>query len=154
MRLLSGDGTSLELTVAGYQYPHLVGVPYDSNWLIIAGSVTLDDREWKFRYPCLLTNELLALADWFHSLSEAPSDNGEIGFIEPNLSFRWRQGVLQIYLDLESRPSWAPEDNTKEFYLRFSPTPDELASAASSLRADLLKYPIRPERQQGAPRDG
>ena len=144
MRLLSGDGTSLELTVVGYQFPQLVGVPYDSNWLIIAGHVTLDGREWKFRDPCLLTNELLALADWFQTRSKAPNDNSEIGFIEPNLSFDWRQGVLQISLDLESRPSWA-RDDAEEFHLRFSPTPDEFASAASSLRADLLKYPIRPE---------
>ena len=145
MRLLSDDGTSIELTVVGYQFQQFVGVPYDSNWLIIAGRVTLAGREWKFRDPCLLTNEVLALADWFQARSRAPNDNGEIGFIEPNLRFKWRQGVLQVNLDLESRPWSTSEDNTEEFYLRFSPTPDELASVASSLRADLLKYPMRPE---------
>jgi len=144
MRLLADDGTSLELNVVGYQFPQLVGVPYDSNWLIIAGHVALGGREWKFRDPCLLTNEVLALAEWFEARSKASNDD-EFGFIEPNLSFKWRQGVLQVHLDLESRPSWASEDNTEEFYLRFSPSLDELTSAASSLRADLIKYPIRPE---------
>jgi hypothetical protein len=144
MRLLADDGTSLELSVVGYESPRLAG-DLDSNWLIIAGCAALDGREWKFRDPCLLTNEVSALADWFEARSKAPSDDGEIWFIEPNLYFKWSQGVLQVNLDFESRPSWAPEDNTEEFYLRFSPSPDELASAASSLRADLVKYPIRPE---------
>jgi hypothetical protein len=143
MRLFADHGTSLELTVVGYEFPQLVGVPYDSNWLIVAGHVALHGREWRFRDPCLLTNEVMALADWFEARSKSPNDDGEIGFIEPNLHFKWSQGVLQVNLDLESRPSWAPEDNSAEFYLRFSPFPDELASAASSLRADLLQYPIR-----------
>jgi hypothetical protein len=45
MRLLANDGSFLELTVAGYQFPHLEGVPYDSNWLIIAGHAALAGRE-------------------------------------------------------------------------------------------------------------
>ncbi len=98
MRLLADDGTSLELNVVGYQFPQLVGVPYDSNWLIIAGHVALGGREWKFRDPCLLTNEVLALAEWFEARSKASNDD-EFGFIEPNLSFKWRQGVLQVHLD-------------------------------------------------------
>jgi hypothetical protein len=145
MRFLANDGSFLELMAAGYQFPHLEGVPYDSNWLIIAGRAALAGREWRFRDPCLLTNEVSRLADWFEARSKDASNDSEIGFIEPNLEFRWRQGALQVNLRLECLPSWAPKYSTEEFYLRFSASPDELASAASSLRADLLKYPTRPE---------
>jgi hypothetical protein len=105
----------------------------------------LAGREWRFGDPCLLTNEVSDLAGWFEVRSkDATSNDSEIGFIEPNLHFRWRQGALQVDFDLECLPSWAPTCSAEKFYLRFSPSPDELASAAWSLRADLLKYPIGP----------
>ena len=145
MHLLGSDGSSLELSVVGYQFPELEAVPYDLNWLVIAGRASLGGREWKFQEPCLLTYEAAALADWLEARSKDASNDGEIGFIEPNLCFKWSQGALQINLDLECLPSWALHDKVEEFYLRFSPSSDELASAASSLREDLLKYPVRPE---------
>jgi hypothetical protein len=144
MRLLASDGSFLELTVMGYQFPNLDGVSYDSNWLVIAGHAALAGRAWRFREPCLLTDEVSGLADWFEARSKDASNDSEIGFIEPNLHFGWSQGALQVNLDLECLPSWAPKYNAEEFYLRFTPSMDELASAALSLRADLLKYPIRP----------
>ena len=145
MHLAGNDGTSLVFGVVGYQFPDLVGVPYDSNWLIIAGRAEKDRRGWKFNDPCLLTNEVSSLADWFEARSQDPTKDSEISFIEPNLSFKWLGGTLRVTLALECRPPWAPWDQVDEFYLQLSPTSEHLALAALSLRDDLRKFPIRPE---------
>jgi hypothetical protein len=145
MRFLANRGSSLELSIVGYEFPELEGVPYDSNWLVIAGDAELDGRAWKFREPCLLTDEASALADWLEARSKDARKDSEISFIEPNLYFKWGQGALQVDLALECRPPWAPWDKVEEFC--FSPSSDELMSAALSLREDLRKYPIRPERE-------
>jgi hypothetical protein len=128
------------LSIVSYQFSELQIDLYDSNWLVIAGHAALAGHEWEFRDPCLLTYEVSALAEWFEARCEDTSKDGEIDFMEPNLSFRWSQGILQINFELECLPSWARRDNTQEFCLRFSPSP----SVVLSLRADLAKFPIRP----------
>ncbi len=139
MRFLGNHGSSLELSVVGYQFPELEGVPWDSNWLVIAGRAELDGRQWKFRDSCLLTGEASDLADWLEARSKDTSEDSEIDFLEPYLYFRWSQGALLVRLG-----PWTSGDKVE--YLRFSPSSDELMSAASSLREDLRKYPYRPER--------
>src|SRR5262249_55699063 len=90
-------------------------------------------------------HEVLALAEWCQERSDDATNDGEIGFIQPNISFQWSKGSLRVVFALECLPSWAPRDEPDEFHIGFAPSPDELASAVSSLRADLLKYPIRPD---------
>lgn len=50
MELISSTGTSLALTIDGYQFPHLAPeAPEptdDSNWLSVEGRVTATDRTW------------------------------------------------------------------------------------------------------------
>lgn len=145
MHLVGSDGISLVFGVVGYEFPDLVGVPYDSNWLIIAGRAEKDGIGWKFNHPCLLTNEVSSLADWLEARSQDPTKDSEISFIEPNLGFKWFGGALRVTLAVEFRPPWAPWDEVEGFYLQFSPTSEDLALAALSLRDDLRKFPIRPE---------
>lgn len=145
MRLTDHRGTSLEFGAVRYQFPQLTREPYDSNWLVIAGRIEKDGDAWKFNDPCLLTNEMLALAEWLEARAQNMDGESEISFIEPNFYFKWADGVLRVDLEQECRPPWAPFDKVDEFYLTLSPSPQEMASAAEALRADLKKFPIRAE---------
>lgn len=97
MRLDGAEDRSLELTVAGYQFPD-IGTPgsatgqdgfhYDANWLVIAGHVNDGQHSWTFRDPCLLTTEALELARWLDAAADVSTDLEAADFIEPNLDFR------------------------------------------------------------------
>ena len=110
MNLIGPAGQSLELRILGYQFPDLSDAEYDSNWLHIEGHVNHPRGIWSFRDPCLLTYEVSRLADWLDAVARNESVPSEIGFTEPNLSFRVipaaRGAVLRAYLDLEARPEW------------------------------------------------
>jgi hypothetical protein len=139
MRFSRYDGSSFQLAIVGYEFPDLEGAPYDSNWLIISGRGEADRGVWQFRVPCLLTAEVTDLTDWFEARANEAGLDSEIGFIEPNLNFTWRDRALRIELAAESRPPWA----LASFYLSFSPSSSELASAVRSLRDGLREYPER-----------
>lgn len=143
MRIGPHAGTLIDFTVAGYEFPELERASYDSNWLMIAGRFEKDGRAWAFRDPCLLTHELQRLAEWFEARATDPGPDSEIGFIEPNLSFRWTKGALQVFAAAECRPADAPPGSIE---LRLTPSKQEMQSAAAALHADLNRFPIRPEK--------
>jgi hypothetical protein len=146
MKFADNSGNAVEIRVAQYQFPELEGAEYDSNWLIIEGTCSQGGREWAFRDPSLLTNEVSRLIEWFEDRARTPNGNAEIGFIEPNLEFEWREEKLRIHFALECRPPWAPFRREQEvFFLEFAAEAEALRAAAESLSEDLKKYPIRSE---------
>jgi hypothetical protein len=145
MRLTNHRGTSLEFRALRYEFPELTRREYDSNWLVISGRIEKDGTGWQFRDPCLLTNEVLSLAEWLESRAHDAMPTSEISFIEPNLYFKWARGILRVDLEQECRPPWAPFDKVDEFYITLSPSPQEMNEAAKALREDLEKFPIRAE---------
>jgi sugar lactone lactonase YvrE len=123
MQLRGIDAQSVELHIAGYQFPDLAAVEYDSNWLTIEGQVRHPRGRWSFRDPCLLTSEVSRLATWLDALAQGKPESDEIGFIEPNLSFRVVRSaafaVLRVYFELEARPYLSAANEV----LRFGPVP-------------------------------
>jgi len=115
MRLNSSDGASVELRIAGYQFPdygtHAAdrGLPrlkglgniavvgddeWDPNWLQVAGNIALADRRtWAFEDPCLTTWEARELGEWLREVAAAQEQpfrgihepRGWLYFTEPNL---------------------------------------------------------------------
>lgn len=153
MQLRNIDGQSVELHIAGYQFPDLAAVEYDSNWLRIEGQVHHPKGQWSFQDPCLLTYEVSRLANWLDALAQEKPDNDEIGFIEPNLSFRVVRShasavVLRVYFELEARPNWAaaPSAGLNDLWLEIPVRELELRQAARSLREELAIYPQRTKR--------
>jgi hypothetical protein len=95
MQLRSPDGTSMELRIAGYQFPGhqasvadfalnwlevwaKIGPPpggkwardWDANWLQVCGSITLaDGKTWAFEQPCLTTWDAQELGSWLHEVA-------------------------------------------------------------------------------------
>jgi len=152
MQLCGIDRQSIELRIAGYQFPHLDTVEYDSNWLRIEGHVSHPRGRWSFQDPCLLTYEVSRLANWLDALTQETSDSDEIGFVEPNLSFRVvrspASAVLRVYFELEARPHWiaTPYAGLNDLWVEFEVRELELRRAARSLREELAIYPQRTRR--------
>ena len=67
MRLVGNDGSYFELKILGYQYTGAIKSAYDeydANWLSIQINVKTPKGSWNATDPCLLTDEVKALAEW------------------------------------------------------------------------------------------
>ncbi len=149
MRLRSPNGSSFEMSVEGYQFPDIQNEPYDSNWRLIRIRVAHFRGEWTTVDPCLLTDEVEDLANWFDAIAQGKGVEKEQNFTEPNLMFRLRETPegrsLRVYFELESRPSWAESRVSPEedLFLEFPLADLDLARAAEELRGELARYPQR-----------
>jgi hypothetical protein len=102
MQLNSSDAATVELRIAGYQYPdyyqgpplaleavqRLMGranIPvvvdkWDLNWLQVCGNITPSDgKAWAFEQPCLTTWEAREFGDWLREVAAGtvpPSPSG------------------------------------------------------------------------------
>jgi hypothetical protein len=61
MRLAGANGDQVELHIVGYQFPDTAGEQWDSNWLNITITATVDHRSWTSHDPSLLTMDKAAL---------------------------------------------------------------------------------------------
>lgn len=148
MRLVLDEHAGIEVRIAGYQFPGNATADYDSNWLIVEGTVRHPRGNWTFRDPSLLTYEVARLADWLEAVATGTEPTQWCGFIEPNLSFEVtpeRDGrVLRVSLALEAKPPWA--ERGEEVHIEFPLNRIDLRSAAASLRSQLSAFPQRAER--------
>ncbi len=144
MLIKNKDKSSFDMKVMGYQFPDLANEQYDSDWLNIKIDVSIPMGSWTSTDPSLLTWEVADLAKWLESIAEGRSVDAEESFMEPNLRFELieaGQKKLRIYFELESKPSWAQEDDT--LWADFEVDADDLRKAATSLREDLMRFPTR-----------
>ncbi|MFN8075369.1 MAG: hypothetical protein U0Q15_08130 [Kineosporiaceae bacterium] len=131
MLLRSTDGTELELTVAGYEFPDLAELAdasdWDANWLVVAGRLVLaDGRTWSFRDPSLVVDEAQQLGRWLLAAADGrvpevpvaepkePADRRMLVFVEPNLAFsvaRREAGsvAVRVWLSHETVAPWVEE---------------------------------------------
>jgi hypothetical protein len=150
MHLVGPDG-SFELTILGYQFPHLAAEPYDSNWLQVRIEVTHPRGSWTATDPALLTYEAASLADWLEAVAGRGPAETEHSFLEPCLWFELREGpggarVLCTHFQHEFRAPWARDLDDDESALAVSADPVALRDAPAALRAQLREYPQRTER--------
>jgi len=148
MLSLSGPETRFDLDIAGYQFPSAPGGDYDSAWLRVQGNVQSGQLVWKFDDPCILTSELVSLADW---LARVPVmlRGSELEFLEPNLRFAWLfengQGVLSVYFSQHTAPPGASEDERfgDGYAIRFPVDCIDFAAASLAVREICRKFPNR-----------
>jgi hypothetical protein len=101
---LGNESTQIELEVESYQFPEFSDEKYDSNWLIIKGTVKYAEEQWTFRDPCLLTWEAEEIVEWLEALSSGHDTAEDLTFIEPTISFRQLHNTLCVTLWLEALP--------------------------------------------------
>jgi hypothetical protein len=98
----------------------------------------------------LLTEEVEHLAAWLDAVAAGDTSANECGFTEPNLHFvvgsdTSGRGVLRVYFELESRPSWdrATAAGRKDLWLEFPLDELDLRKAASDLLQQSVRFPVR-----------
>lgn len=150
MYIRGSDGTSFQLEIVGYQYPELIDVEHDSNWLCMSMSAILPKGSWSVIDPFLLTYEVAKLADWLDAIATHSETQDEMGFVEPNISFEvvrrvTGQSCLRVYFRAECKPPWAGANETggTDIIAEFALAEIDLRLAAESLRAQLSIYPQR-----------
>lgn len=146
----ANNGSSFHLEILGYEFPESVDEGSDSNWLIVYMATSIPQGRWFVTEPCLLTDEVKRLADWFDAVASHMQTEDEIGFTEPNLWFqivKQARGTryLRIHFGIECLPPWAnrTEFGTEEVFAEFPLSEIDLHTAAEALRSQLSLYPQR-----------
>lgn len=150
MKLTLRSDYSFTMSVAGYQFPSLTTIPYDSNWLNIRIDVRHPDGDWTAADPALLTYEVQELADWFRDLATGGRSKRNIDFLEPCLKFDvvWNEDSsedLNVTLAHWFTPPWSKDLNDK-VQLNFPLATINLVKAAVDVERELAEYPQRTAR--------
>lgn len=141
---LTGDDSSVRLTIVGYQFPEIIGDEWDSNWLIVDGSARLEGREWRFRDPCLTAFEAIELANWLEACARGTAGKSYCGFTEPNLEFELVDPqTLRVSFALEAAPPWSKIGDELVQHGFNVPVGPALSEAAADLHRQLQSFPVR-----------
>ena len=147
MKITSPSGDEFQLVVVGYQHPDLHEDRWDSNWLLVNGSVTAAGEKWAFTDPCVTTFELADFAAWFDELADDGTQPSSFAFTEPNLKFTftpWPHPAVQLTLTQESAPPSLPDpDRARGVTVEFPMPPSKTVALAAEIRRILMDYPIR-----------
>ena len=145
MKLRAKDESAFDLLVLGYEHPDVSEDTWDSNWLVVNGSVATGTVSWRFVEPCVATFELAELAEWLRSLKQPPPDASEHLFAEPHLAFSYQpapQPTLRIRFAHGAAPAGG-DNNGHEASVEFPLAEIDIDEAVADLRGALIDYPIR-----------
>ena len=148
MKLRAHSGNAFEAVVLGYEHPNVTEDWWDSNWLIMNGTVATPDTSWRFVEPCVTTFELAGLADWLQTLRDGAPPSPEFAFAEPNLVFSWsgvQAPMLRVRFAHESAPPGCAngEARVRGVMLEFPIDELNVDGIVGELRNALIEYPIR-----------
>jgi hypothetical protein len=147
MRITSSSGDAFQLVIVRYQHPDVGEDRWDSNWLIVNGTVAAGPETWGFIEPCVTTFELADFADWLDELAQEGSEPSSFEFAEPNLKFSyspWPRRALQLTLAHESAPpSMSEVERRTGVTVEFEMPKVQAEGLAAEIRGALMDYPIR-----------
>ena len=147
MRITSASGDEFQLVIVRYQFPDVHEDRWDSNWLIVNGTVAAAGEKWIFTDPCVTTFELADLADWLDGLAANGAEASEFEFTEPNLKFAYVPSphrAVQLTLAHESAPASMSELQRRSgVTVEFPLSVQQTETFAAEIRQALHDYPIR-----------
>lgn len=162
MTLSNLHGDKLQLWISAYQFPDPDGYYLDLNWLSINVIWQRAEAVWQASDPCLTTEELSDLLDWFKLGEKA---NESIEFMEPCLKFSWLTENdiprLRVYLQHELNPEKTinlprilqsvtrmtnASNDDSSFWLEFPISAVNISTLVSDLEAMVDQFPVRHER--------
>ncbi|MGI9033048.1 MAG: WapI family immunity protein [Acidimicrobiales bacterium] len=149
MELADAGGNELGLSIVGYRDPDETVDPWNSNALLVSVRVVSPHGRWEVVDPCLTTWEAARLASWLTTVAVAP-ERAPACISEPNLT-AWARGRLErtdlrFCFELERRPPWTPSvAGAADLCVDLDVATRDVLDAASSLRADLARFPRRGE---------
>ncbi|MCX5790533.1 MAG: hypothetical protein NTX64_18830 [Elusimicrobia bacterium] len=145
MLKLSGDaGEAFSLDIRSYQYPELTNADWDSEWLLVEGTVRQPKGQWEFYEPCLTTFELRSLGKWLRAVAGGEQP-GEIHFTEPNLRFSCRDDSICVWCAHEAAPPWASENEKfgDGVCFIFPIGKNDVSAAAQAVETLVKEFPVR-----------
>jgi hypothetical protein len=124
----------------------LVGRADSEGWCEIRVMVDDPADHWLATSRCLLSQEVLELADWFEAAAAGPALRGrfKVSTTDNMINFELigdESRQLRIYLEWELRPLKRRELPVDEFYRDYPATAKVLNRAAASLREELSRKP-------------
>ena len=147
MRITSASGDEFQLVIVRYQFPDVHEDRWDSNWLVVNGTVATAGEKWIFTEPCVTTFELADLADWLEELAANGGEPSAFEFTEPNLKFAyvpWPRRAVQLTFARESAPSSMSDDERRAgVTVEFPLSVQQTETLAAEIRQALNDYPIR-----------
>jgi hypothetical protein len=148
VRLADHAGNEFQLVILSYQHPDVHEDRWDSNWLLVSGTVaTAAGHKWTFSAPCVTTFELAELADWFDELSADGRAPGQFDFTEPHVRFAyvpWPKRTLQLTLTGEvAPPAVAAHEKEAGVTLEFPLSEGDAKEFAGEIRDALADFPVR-----------
>jgi len=143
----TGEETELSVDIVGYQFPNAREY-WDSNWLMVAGTVTRPKGSWRFTEPCLTTFELDRLAIWFDGVAVGRQDSEFSAFTEPSFEFRYvseLEPAIEVVLWHECAAPWldAHAEINGGVTLRFLLSTNDPRQLAAAARRLLERFPVR-----------
>jgi hypothetical protein len=146
MRITSAAGDEFQLVIVRYQFPDVHEDRWESNWLIVNGTVAAAGEKWVFTEPCVTTFELADLADWLDELVTNGTEPSAFEFTEPNLKFTYvpSRRAVQLTLAHESAPTSMSElERRAGVTVEFPLSGQQTETFAAEIRQALHEYPIR-----------
>ena len=146
MRITSAAGDEFQLVIVRYQFPDVHEDRWESNWLIVNGTVAAAGEKWVFTEPCVTTFELADLADWLDELVTNGAEPSAFEFTEPNLKFTYvpSRRAVQLTLAHESAPTSMSElERRAGVTVEFPLSGQQTETFAAEIRQALHEYPIR-----------
>ena len=148
MKLRARSGNTFEAVMLGYEHPNVTEDWWDSNWLIVNGTVATPESSWRFVEPCVTTFELAGLAEWLQTVRRGMPSSSEYAFAEPNLVFSWSRlpaPVLRVRFSHASAPPECTDVDQRSRGVTLEFPIDELNvdGIVGELRNALIEYPIR-----------
>jgi hypothetical protein len=148
MKLKTDSGNALELIILRYEFSDVQEDRWDSNWLVVSGTVATNGQSWHFSDPAVTTFELAELAGWLRAVALGENTFDEFEFTEPNLAFFLSAQpvpTLRVRFAHESAPPWITDqaERIAGVFVDFPLAHVDVAAAADELRDALNDFPIR-----------
>ena len=147
VRLEDSSGNEFQLVILSYQHPDVHEDRWDSNWLVVNGTVaTAAGQKWRFSAPCVTTFELADLADWLDELSRNGRSPEQFEFAEPDVKFGyvpWPTRTLLLTLSGAGAAQAPAGEAAEGVTLEFPLSGADASALASQIRDALSDFPIR-----------
>jgi hypothetical protein len=139
---------SFRCEVVGYEFPDSL----EDNWCLLKVTVKQDARCFEAIDPALETYDLIAIQNWFKSLSEGKLPRyAHLAFTEPCISFEFlacKDSRVRLGINLHNELT--PDFKLKQFNARhsnwaivFELDNDDFKKTLDGIRTAIDTYPVR-----------
>lgn len=152
MLLKSVDGSTFELQILGYEFPHNEDDEYDSNWLIVRIVAKNAENTWETVEACMDTYGAQELYNWLDVIVNGSETHLQLkkGFLEHELNFELISSTSQ-HLSIRVRCRFHRVLKGYLYLIRtafdYQLEREQLRQAAQVWLSEIQQFPTRKERK-------